>query len=320
MSGRILILGAAGRLGRAAAEAFRDAGWSVDSQVRARSARNVAAGTRPVEIDANDAPSIVEAANGADVVLHALNPPYPQWPQLTPHFAEAAIGAARAAGATLMFAGNLYNYGAPLPAAIDETTPMRPTTRKGRLRLEIEQKMRAAADDGVRTIVVRAGDFYGGGGTGSWFDRMIVKNARAGRLTYPGPLDRVHEWAYLPDLAAAFVRLAAIRATLPAFAAFGFSGHAVTGGELVDTISRVLAQPMGTAGLPWPVLRLLGPFVPIFRELTEMSYFWHQPHRIDGTRLKAAIGTLPATPFPAAVSAALDHLGLLKAGAAARRR
>ena len=34
MSGRILILGAAGRLGHAAAEAFRDAGWKVASLVR----------------------------------------------------------------------------------------------------------------------------------------------------------------------------------------------------------------------------------------------------------------------------------------------
>lgn len=315
MSGRILILGAAGRLGRAAAEVFRDADWSVESQVRARSARNIAAGTRPIEIDANDAPSIVEAARGVDIVMHALNPPYTQWPQLVPHFAEAAIGAAQAAGATLMFAGNLYNYGSPLPAVIDEATPMRPTARKGRLRVEIEQRMRQASERGVRTIILRAGDFYGGTGTGAWFDRMIVKDVRSGRVTYPGPLDRVHEWAYLPDLAAAFVRLAAVRETLPPFAEFGFSGHAVTGRELVDAIAHAVGRPMSTGTTPWIILRLLSPFVPIFRELTEMSYLWREPHRIDGTRLQAAIGTIPHTPLQASVAAALDDLGLLRAPA-----
>ena len=34
MSGRILVLGAAGRLGYTAAEAFRDAGWTVKGLVR----------------------------------------------------------------------------------------------------------------------------------------------------------------------------------------------------------------------------------------------------------------------------------------------
>jgi len=320
MSGRIIVLGAAGRLGRAAAEAFRQAGWSVDSQVRARSVGNVAPGTRAIELDANDAPSLVEAARGADVVLHALNPPYTQWRQLVPHFADAAIAGARAAGATLMFAGNLYNYGSPLPALIEDTTAMRPTTRKGRLRLDVEERMRAAAADGVRTVVLRAGDFYGGGGAGSWFDRMIAKDVGAGRVTYPGPLDCVHEWTYLPDLAAAFVRLAAVRHTLPAFARFGFSGHAVTGRELVEAIARARGTPMRTAAMPWPMLRLLGPFVPIFRELSETSYLWREPHRIDGTRLRAAIGPVPHTPFAAASSAALEELGLRRAGAGRRRQ
>jgi nucleoside-diphosphate-sugar epimerase len=319
MSGRILVLGAAGRLGRAAAEAFRDAGWSVDCQVRARSSRGIAAGTRLVEVDANDGPSIVEAARGVDVVLHALNPPYGLWPQLTPHFAEVAIGAARAAGATLVFPGNLYNFGSPLPAVIDEATPMRPTARKGVLRVEVEQRMRAAAAQGVRTIVLRAGDFFGGG-TGSWFDRMIVKNARAGRITYPGPLDCLHAWAYLPDLARVIVRLAATRDTLPPYAEFCFPGHAATGRELVQAVMQAIGRPVSVTSPPWRLLRLLSPFVPVFRELVEISYLWHEPHRIDGGRLKAAINPIPQTPFATAIAAALDDLGLMAAPRTPGRR
>ena len=51
-----------------------------------------------------------------------------------------------------------------------------------------------------RCGVIRAGDFFGGG-PGSWFDLAIAKRAAAGALVYPGPLDRPHAWAYLPDLA-----------------------------------------------------------------------------------------------------------------------
>ena len=310
MSGRVIVLGAAGRLGRAAAEAFRDAGWTVASLVRASAASRAASGTEIVEVDARDAEGVVEAARGADVILHALNPPYTDWPKFALPQAEAAIAAARASGATLLFPGNVYNYGPPVPPVIDETTPMQPRSRKGRMRVEIEQRMQDAAD--VRTVILRAGDFFGGQGFGSWFDRVIVRSVPGDRVTYPGPLDVAHEWAYLPDVAAALVRVAEIRATLPRFEAFGFPGYAVTGRELVAAIGRALGRPgMRVSTMPWFGLRLLSPVVPIFRELSEMAYLWNEPHRIDGRKLLAAIGKAQRTPFDAAVAAALDDLGLI---------
>jgi nucleoside-diphosphate-sugar epimerase len=309
MKGRIIVLGAAGRIGRAAAAGFRDAGWQVTSLVRGTSAQGAAPGTQVVEVDARDALSVADAARGADVVLHALNPTYADWPTLVPMLAEAAIAAARAANATLVLPGNLYNYGAGMPALIDETTPMQPTSRKGALRVELEERLREA---GIRVIVLRAGDVYGGGSSGVWFDRVITRYADQGQLTYPGPLDVVHEWAYLPDLVAAMVPLVEARAGLDDFTTFGFPGHAVTGAELTRAISRALRRNMKVSGMPWWLLRALGPVVPTFRELAEMSYLWDVPHRIDGRKLEAAIGAVPRTPFETAVNAALDELGLVK--------
>jgi nucleoside-diphosphate-sugar epimerase len=75
MSARILVLGAAGRLGHAAAQAFRDGGWTVASLVRLGGARRAPAGTEIVELDALDHVAVAKAGRGADVVLHALNPP-----------------------------------------------------------------------------------------------------------------------------------------------------------------------------------------------------------------------------------------------------
>jgi hypothetical protein len=63
--------------------------------------------------------------------------------------------------------------------------------------------------------------------------------------------------------------------------------------------------------MPWLMLRLLAPVVPIFRELTELAYLWNEPHRIDGQKLTAAIGKVPHTPFETAIAAALDDLGLI---------
>jgi nucleoside-diphosphate-sugar epimerase len=90
MSARVLVLGAAGRLGHAAAEAFRDAGWSVASLVRPGNASRAPADTEIVEIHALDHAAVAKTAGGADVILHALNPPYTDWSRLALPLAYSA--------------------------------------------------------------------------------------------------------------------------------------------------------------------------------------------------------------------------------------
>jgi nucleoside-diphosphate-sugar epimerase len=306
---RILVLGAAGQLGRAAAQAFRTAGWSVASLVRGSGGSAIAPGTELIETDARDTAAVIEAARGADVVLNALNVPFTQWAVAAMPLAETAIAAARENGATLVFPGNLYVHGGKIPAIVDEMTPVVPTSRKGEIRAAIEARLRAAAEDGTRVIILRSGDFFGAG-SGSYLDRLLVRDIASGGLTYPGPLDVVHEWAYLPDLAEALRRLLDARAALPPFAQFGFPGHAVTGREMVGAISRACGRGFKVGSMPWTMLRLLGTVVPIFRELSEVAYLWSTPHAIDGTRLAAVIGDIPFTPLDRAVAAALLELGI----------
>jgi nucleoside-diphosphate-sugar epimerase len=310
MTSRILILGAAGRFGHAAAEAFRTAGWAVTSLVRPGAAERAPKRTQVVEIDALDHAAVGAAARGAEVVLHALNPQYTDWSRLALPLAYSAITAAETAGATLLFLGNLYNYGKGLPPVIDEATPMRPSSRKGQLRVAMEDRMAEAAERGMRAIILRAGDFYGGG-EGAWLDLVIAREIGRGRLTYPGPLDLVHEWAYLPDLAAALVRLAAVRDRFGPFESFGFPGHAVTGREFTTAIARAVGGKLQVKPMTWWLVHALRPFVPLCRELSETAYLWNEPHRIDGGKLTAAIGEVPRTALDVAVARALRQLGAI---------
>src|SRR5215470_12114616 len=77
---------------------------------RHRGAR--APGTRVVA--SRERTAVVAAAQGVDVVLHATNAPFPQWSAAALPLTYVAIEAAEAAGATLMFPGNLYHYGAAM--------------------------------------------------------------------------------------------------------------------------------------------------------------------------------------------------------------
>ena len=164
--------------------------------------------------------------------------------------------------------------------------------------------------------MLRAGDFFGGPGTGSWFDLAIAKDLARGKIVYPGPLDTPHAWAYLPDLGRAFVALAE-RAPAAPFESFHFAGHTLTGRELATGLIEAatrggLLQPgqhVKIAGLPWPLLRVGGVFVPMWAELAEMRYLWNTPHRLDGRNLAAAIGAPRQTPLVDALGEALRALG-----------
>jgi nucleoside-diphosphate-sugar epimerase len=307
MTDRILVLGARGRLGYAAAEAFRDAGWTVKGLVRPGRAKEVPRRVEPVEAITRD--EAIAAGRGCDVVLNAFNPVITKWDQNALSLAHGAIATAEENGATLMFPGSVWGYGRGMPPVLDENTPMNPTMRKGRMRVEIEDRMREASDRGMRVVLLRAGDFFGAG-RGSWFDLVITKDIERQRLTYPGPLEIVHPWAYLPDFTATLVELAERRQQFAAYETFGFPGHAVTGTEMIATIEAVTGATFNVRTMSWWMLKTFGRLLAIGRELSELEYLFRVPHQIDGGKLQATLGKIPHTPLKKAVAQSLRDLGL----------
>lgn len=316
MTSTVLVLGARGRLGMAVAQAFANAGWRVIGQIRPGTTAS-APGVQWLPVDLQDTAALTAAAQGATVVVHALNPPYPKWQQEVPVLMEAAIQVTRALDACLMFPGNVYNFGQDMPELLTEDTPQSPTARKGHLRVAVEHRL---VDSGVRSVVIRAGDFFGGG-TGSWFDLALVKDITKGKMTYPGSMDVATPWAYLPDLARCFVavadRLEQDPNALARNASFCYPGHRLSGRDWARFLEPIAhekgwlssGQALKIGGMPWGVINALRLFVPMFRELAEMRYLWQKPHALDGSRLEAFMGTLPSTPMPQAVRAALAALG-----------
>ena len=299
--GSVIVLGAKGRFGRAAVQAFHQAGWQVSAFGRGLD-RKAFPQVRCIEGDAQDANALSKACAGMDVIVNSLNPPYPDWPKSMPILTGSVIAAAKVTGATVLIPGNVYNYGADMPAVLNEQTPWRPTTRKGKLRVEMEQAFR---DAGVRTIVLRCGDFFESEDSGDWFSHHISAKSHLGQTLYPGPLDLVHAWAYLPDVARAAVALAEKRAEFTNMEEFAFPGYGVTGRQQMDEIARVLGLAQRHKGLPWPMLRLLGIFAPLMREVHEMRYLWQVPHRIDGGKMASVLPDFEATTFSHAVREAL---------------
>lgn len=311
----VLILGAQGRFGREATSAFAAAGWRVRAWARRPDAR-WPEGVAGVQNDALDTAAVARAALGASVIVNALNPPYTQWERLARPLAASALAAAEAHGALLLFPGNVYNFGKELPPLLGAATPQIPDTAKARIRIDIERQLRDAARRGIDSVVVRAGDYFGGSGRGSWFDLVIAKALAKGKMVYPGPADRLHAWAYLPDLAQAFVQLAERREQLRGAQCFHFGGHAFSGAELHRALENVTGQSLRLGSLPWGAIRLIAPFSPMLKAALEMRYLWQRPHALDGAPLRDLLGSVPHTDLHRALSATLTGLGLASAAPA----
>ncbi|OPA99795.1 hypothetical protein BFW87_03515 [Pseudomonas fluorescens] len=316
---KVLVLGATGGIGGEVARQLSAAGWEVCALTRdVDKARSANAAFTWLKGDALDREAVLAAARGCTVIVHAVNPPgYRNWAELVLPMIDNTIAAAIAEGATIVLPGTVYNFGPDAFPVLHEDSPQHPQTRKGAIRVQLEQRLEAASRQGARVLIVRAGDFFGGKAANSWFSQGLVKPGKpVHTISYPGAPGLTHQWAYLPDVARTMVELLARRASLDAFACFHMAGHEDTDGtQMSRAIQRVVlrrtGQQPGVGRFPWWLLKLAAPFVVTFRELQEMRYLWNTPLRMDNTRLVEVLGREPHTPLEQAVEATLSGLGCL---------
>jgi nucleoside-diphosphate-sugar epimerase len=312
---RVLVLGATGGVGGEVARRLKGRGWAVSALHRDPARVGSRDGLTWVPGDALVASDVANAAEGCDLIVHAVNPPgYRNWGEVVLPMLDNSIAAARQNGARILLPGTIYNYGPLAFPLLDETSVQQPVSRKGRIRVEMEARLLDASTRGAKALIVRAGDYFGPRAGNNWFSQGLVKAGHPVTvITYPGGPGIGHQWAYLPDVAETMVRLVE-DADLDAFATFHTGGHwDHDGRQMIEAIKRVIGSPhLPVRPLPWRLMALASPFVPLFRELREVRYLWDQPVRMTNDRLRAAIGIEPHTPLDEAVGATLMALGCLK--------
>jgi len=320
-SGRIaLVLGATGGIGGETALALSRHGWKIRALSRAGRAAVNSQGWDWVKGDALDRDSIIAAAKGVDAIVHAVNPPgYKNWATLVVPMIENTIAAAKASGARILLPGTIYNYGADAFPLLREDSPQHATTLKGMIRIELEKRMQDAVADGVHSLIVRFGDFFGPKSGQSWFAQgMITPHQPVTSITYPGAGGVGHDWAYLPDAAETFALLMDREAELEPFARYHFRGDwDADGPEMIAAIRKSVGnESIPVKGMPWFILKLASPFNETMRELVAIRPLWQTSIELDNSKLVRFLGQEPHTPLTTAVETALRGLGCLNESSA----
>jgi nucleoside-diphosphate-sugar epimerase len=307
-----LIVGASGNFGTAMAHALLAAGWSVRALQRNPAAAEAALPGLAIHWLAGDAMNgadVLQAAQGVQLIVHAVNPPkYLRWRELALPMLDNSIAAARAEGARILLPGVVYNYAPDIGVGISEDTAQQPATKKGQVRVEMEEHLRAS---GVPTLILRAGDYFGGGSTSAWFHYIFKAGLPLKSMMYPGDHRIAHDWAYLPDMARAAVQILAREDELATFERFHFSSYQLTGAQFVAAVRRVSHQPrLPVRSMPWFIIKIAALFTSLPRELLEMRYLWQKPILMDDRKLQTFLVDFKKTPMDEALRESLKVMGV----------
>jgi len=156
--------------------------------------------------------------------------------------------------------------------------------------------MQAHAEGKIRATVLRLPDFYGPGVEASLLHGAARAAVHGGTADMLGPIDRPHEFVFVPDVGPVVAKLLD---TQPAFGEiWNFAGAGITTQrELVSEMERQTGTKLKLRVVGKTMLRLIGLFNKLMREMVEMNYLMTDPLIMDDTALQQLIGPIRKTPY-----------------------
>jgi nucleoside-diphosphate-sugar epimerase len=298
---RIALFGAAGAIGQSIAAALAAKGQPYRVVGRSQASLQASFGADPlaeiVTWNPDSPASVQAAASGIDTLVYLVGVNYWQF-ELHPQLMRKTLDGAIAAGVrNVILIGTVYPYGRARTTPVREDHAREPHTFKGRMRKEQEDiLLQAHAQGRINATVLRLPDFYGPGVEASLLHRAAVAAVKGGTADMIGPIDRPHEFVFVPDVGPVVARLAETPA------AFGHVWHLAGAGvttqrDLVDEMQRQTGRKVALRVAGKTMLRVLGLFNRMLRELGEMNYLMSEPLIMDDAALRRLLGPIRKTPY-----------------------
>ena len=165
--------------------------------------------------------------------------------------------------------------------------------------------LEADASGKIRGTVLRLPDFYGPGVERSFLDGLLQAAAHGGTANMVGPIDKPHEFVFVPDVGPVVVSL------MDRPEAYGRWWHLAGAGtttqrELAERVFRMAGSTPRLRVAGKNMLRLVGIFNPFMRELVEMHYLITTPVLLDDTALTNLLGGIRKTSYDDGLRQSLD--------------
>lgn len=234
---------------------------------------------------------VMKGVEGSEIVYLTAGLAYrlEAWENQWPVIMKNVISACQIHNARLVFFDNIYLYDPVRIGFMDEMTPVKPGSKKGKIRALILQMLMEEVEKGKLTaLIARSADFYGPGAKNRSVLSQVVFNryARRGTASWPCSLYYKHSFTYTPDAAKGTAILA------NTVDAYNKTWHLPTSKELFSGMDWVqaIAAEMGVKPkvkvIPKFLFRLMGTFNPVMKEMVEMLYQYDRDYIFDSSRFE----------------------------------
>jgi len=236
-------------------------------------------------------PEIVEKAiEGSEVVYLVVGFDYKLkvWQEKWPRLMRATIDACTKHNARLVFFDNIYMYDINAIPHMTEESPNNPPSKKGAVRKQIAQMIMDEVKAGkLIALIARSADFYGPGNEKSFVNEMVYKNflkrMRANWFIDP---DKKHSFTFTPDAAKATALLGNTGDAYNTIWHLPTDKNTQTGREFVELFSREMKVANKLFVIPSWLIKIIGIFVPILKEMSEMMYQYDRDYFFDSSKFE----------------------------------
>jgi nucleoside-diphosphate-sugar epimerase len=279
-----------GPLGRATMNELVKRGEQVRMINRSGTLEGAQKNVEIVAADASNLESAIQASRGASVIFNCVGTAYTTqaWETQMPILWNNILQAAISSKAKLVIGDNLYVYD-QVGTGIHENLPHSSTARKGRARIRVVETMLEAHRSGrAQVTFARGSDFFGpyAGDQSQLGNRVFpaLLTGKAAQLI--GNPDLPHTLTFIEDFGRAMVMIS------DHDQAFGRAWHVPnaptkTRREVLEVAAKMVNQPLRIQSMNALMVRGLGLFVPILREVGEMMYQFDKPYTVDSSQFVA---------------------------------
>jgi nucleoside-diphosphate-sugar epimerase len=292
------ILGAGGVIANELASALRQYTSSV--RLVSRHPKKVNEADELFTADLLNAADVKAAVAGSKVVYLTAGLVYnakiwqAQWPVIMRNTIDACL----ASGSRLVFFDNIYMYDPNRLSPMTESTPIAPSSEKGKVRAAIiEMLMTAVKKQGLQALVARSADFYGYSiANVSLLTETVIKPLGEKKTAnWLMDANRLHSFTWVPDAAKGTAMLGNTPDAFGQTWHLPTAAHPLTGKQWVELMAGLLNVQPKFRVVGKTLTRIMGWFMPIMRESVEMLYQYDRDYVFDSSKFEQRFNYTPVS-------------------------
>ncbi len=278
-----VILGSGGVIGKGLAEILPR--YTDKVRLVSRNPAAINKNNELVKADLTDYSQTEKAVEGADIAYLVPGMEYKLsvWQRDWPKVMTNVINACKKFDTKLVFFDNVYSYG-KVDGRMTEQTPMNPSSKKGEVRAKIaEQLINEYKQGNIKAIIARAADFNGPTKSSFVYPLVYEKVMNGKKAQWFINADLKHSLTYTADAAKATALLGNTPDAYNRTWHLPTDKNAPTGKEFINLVQEVYGKDTGNTTLSRWMLRMVGLFIPVIREMDEMMYQYNSDYLFDSS-------------------------------------